>query len=169
MALPHQDPRKERALNEGLSTWHAFTLFVGRFYWIHYLFTEACCGEKSLQMLLGCLTGVDKLSGKKHNASSMFSGLPWKNQTCGHVSPGQGPPLPCPWYQGQESGPMFKAQVEEGVSPRSTQKSCIFTARRGLYQWGTCCRKSRVFWIQSNTGLDLDSTTYKPHEVGQIT
>lgn len=62
---------------------------------------------------------------------------------------------------------IFKARVEGG-SPRSTQKSCIVTARCGIIKEARC-RKSEVVWIQAMTGIDLASTIYKMCEVGQIT
>lgn len=64
--------------------------------------------RKSLQMLLGCLTGVDKLSGEEAQCKFNVFRSPLEKIEPAVMSPVQGPPLACPRYQGQESGPHFQ-------------------------------------------------------------
>lgn len=88
-------------------------------------------------------------AGKKCSASSMFSGVPWNNQTHDHVSPVQGPPLTCPRYQCQKSGHHFQSP-HEGCFSKINSEELHPHSQMWDQRW-TCCRKSMVFCIQINT------------------
>lgn len=80
------------------------------------LIYRACCGEKSLQMLLGCSTGVDKLNGEEAQCKFNVFRSPLEKSNLRACVTCPRPPLPCPWYQGQESGPHFQGQAGECFS-----------------------------------------------------
>lgn len=125
MVLSHQDPRKEKILSEELSIWHVFTLFVGRFYLINCSFTGACCEEKSLWMLLGCLAGVDKLSREETQCKLNVFRSPSKQSNLWSCVTCPGPPLTCSRYQCQKVGYHFQGLYKGRFPKSNSEEQCL--------------------------------------------
>lgn len=119
-------------------------------------------------MLLRCLTGMDRLSEEKAQCKFNVFESPLEKSNLRSCVTCPGTTTPLSLISGSGFGTPLARSRRKVFLPDQLRRAASSQSGVGFIDGERVVERAEFFWIQTNTGLDLDSTIYKPREVGQI-